>query len=1185
MAPAPPMARVLRGPREPVWGCQCGKNNNWACRIVCSCGRQASQKVANAAKKADQEARDKKPSQRAGGTGLVRKPAPWSKEYGLTKKQIRELVLQCISQQAGSPKWAPASTAPASSGVGAGSKEQTQQGQGNIQQRTELQAKINFHEKCIKECKIVEAEGGPIHLLHQRALDVLRQQARELRPPGAAYKASSQKLARCMQQLDRFTSDLQGLEAQLAATQRKIQDKQEAIAAKHAEVEVLRKENAKHEQTMQAARGEKPNPVIKEEDLVGFDLAEQLDDGAKEALEQFKASPHFDKIQAALRKQAAEKLATAMAEEPGAHAPHAEGGGAGALVKDDVGALWQQLLSSGQQPPSDWTKEKLDDAFTQARCLGNPPLVSGLLAASAGAKQLHVPAAVTVTHTFETFNANQGKLTLQKRLRRSTAMVIMAQEIGYGIDDCESLSSWATARGWQSLIVPGLPSRGHLPSAGLAVFAREGIGLRGPTYPGDAPPRRAGSVNETISHGTELVRGRAQHVVVELPNWPPLNVVNVYLHTGEGMSSRNASILMTVGIALAGQRHPGIIGGDWNMDVQVVKNSGFPVHAQLEMVTPRHATCRTAASVSTIDYFGLTTGSMRMLAACKADLTWAVKPHRPVQLQLTAEGTKPRYLTYVGGAKIPAQTVHGPFLEESSWSLERSFAEQALILAKEAPAAVAWRFLSKAWGRWATRAASRLGHLTATEMRASAYARPLQAKWVEREHQVLTEEEVQAIADGWKWLQDCLAGLSTAKAKARTPEGRQVLDNEVQGFLTGDYCGQNLSARFDASARQARQLAQRNFSSEDIMTFSEDIEEDVKFAMQQANKESSKRWKEWCDGACAGGARKLHKVTRVREVQAPTTVNDSENGITGHPHFVVKDMEDTHAALWKAVKEAPQAWIPDRSTLERDGYADVVIKAHAIEQYDVYVTLHPLVRFASYIDDTSLGTNGATKENVILQAVEAGNAFFKVAKKLGARINDKLAVVASSDDIGKEVVRQLKLPTDMNRSRATYLGTDFAGARRRRGKLLRAKQQARHKIYKQRLRKLGSFRHRLPGQQTQRTAKIFRAGARPAATFGVETNGLTDRELHKMRTDFGKFSRPCHGGVSASAKGRMDSNLGTKPSILSRTDFLIAQDLKFSKLELMQRSPKSSSTSYASMQTSLGISKAYLDMLVLMFRQ
>eukprot|EP00959_Pyramimonas_sp_CCMP1952_P008025 168018-Pyramimonas_sp.AAC.1 len=49
-------------------------------------------------------------------------------------------------------------------------------------------------------------------------------------------------------------------------------------------------------------------------------------------------------------------------------------------------------------------------------------------------------------------------------------------------------------------------------------------------------------------------------------------------------------------------------------------------------------------------------------------------------------------------------------------------------------------------------------------------------------------------------------------------------------------------------------------------------------------------------------------------------------------------------------------------------------------------------------------------------------------------------------------------------------------------------------------------------------AKIFRAGARPAATFGVEITGLTDRGLHKLRTDSDKFRKPCHGGVSASAK-------------------------------------------------------------------
>ena len=36
------------------------------------------------------------------------------------------------------------------------------------------------------------------------------------------------------------------------------------------------------------------------------------------------------------------------------------------LAKEDVGALWQQLLSSGQAP-SDWTKEQLDDAFVQVQ--------------------------------------------------------------------------------------------------------------------------------------------------------------------------------------------------------------------------------------------------------------------------------------------------------------------------------------------------------------------------------------------------------------------------------------------------------------------------------------------------------------------------------------------------------------------------------------------------------------------------------------------------------------------------------------------------------------------------------------------------------------------------------------------------------------------------------------------------
>ena len=135
------------------------------------------------------------------------------------------------------------------------------------------------------------------------------------------------------------------------------------------------------------------------------------------------------------------------------------------------------------------------------------------------------------------------------------------------------------------------------------------------------------------------------------------------------------------------------------------------------------------------------------------------KPHRPVQLKLAAEGTKVRYLTYVGGGKLTPQIIYGPFLEDKSWSLERRFAVEALRMAKEETATAAWRFLSKTWGKWACRAAQRIGHLTSTETVGSSYARPLQPKWVERDYEANTEQDIQAIADGWKWLQDSLFGV------------------------------------------------------------------------------------------------------------------------------------------------------------------------------------------------------------------------------------------------------------------------------------------------------------------------------------------------------------------------------------------------------------------------------------------
>eukprot|EP00959_Pyramimonas_sp_CCMP1952_P355260 7441398-Pyramimonas_sp.AAC.1 len=67
---------------------------------------------------------------------------------------------------------------------------------------------------------------------------------------------------------------------------------------------------------------------------------------------------------------------------------------------------------------------------------------------------------------------------------------------------------------------------------------------------------------------------------------------------------------------------------------------------------------------------------MRLLKAMQADMKWAIKPHRPVVVELATMGKRMMYLTYVGGGKIAASKQVGPMLQdEHDWELERSYAE------------------------------------------------------------------------------------------------------------------------------------------------------------------------------------------------------------------------------------------------------------------------------------------------------------------------------------------------------------------------------------------------------------------------------------------------------------------------------------------------------------------------------
>ena len=65
---------------------------------------------------------------------------------------------------------------------------------------------------------------------------------------------------------------------------------------------------------------------------------------------------------------------------------------------------------------------------------------------------------------------------------------------------------------------------------------------------------------------------------------------------------------------------------------------------------------------------------------------------------------------------------------------------------------------------------------------------------------------------------------------------------------------------------------------------------------------------------------------------------------------------------------------------------------------------------------------------------------------------------------------------------------------------------------------MAQYKRAVPVQREARLGKVFRTGVRPALTYGTEVIGMTDSELTALRREYGRYVKPHHGGISASAK-------------------------------------------------------------------
>ncbi len=217
----------------------------------------------------------------------------------------------------------------------------------------------------------------------------------------------------------------------------------------------------------------------------------------------------------------------------------------------------------------------------------------------------------------ETSNTT-GWTALKRRLRRTHAHILLAQETRRGPEQQAATSQWARCHGWKMVAAPAVEGPNGGNSAGVAVFARSYLGLR-------YPPK-----------GTYIIEpGRAVAAVVDIPGCRPILAVSAYLYDGQGLSPRNRQILGNIGacVQMQGGRWQTIIGGDFNNEPQEVAAVGMHDDIGALVVHPstRRGTCRTPAAARTYDFFVMSAAMVRTIDEVSTVEASGVKTHTPVQ--------------------------------------------------------------------------------------------------------------------------------------------------------------------------------------------------------------------------------------------------------------------------------------------------------------------------------------------------------------------------------------------------------------------------------------------------------------------------------------------------------------------------------------------------------------------------
>ncbi len=253
-------------------------------------------------------------------------------------------------------------------------------------------------------------------------------------------------------------------------------------------------------------------------------------------------------------------------------------------------------------------------------------------------------------------------------LARTEADVMLVQELRIGPEQADAKVAWLRRRGWNAIISPAVlgPNGGW--SAGVAVIARQHIGLSLPMV------------------GSEIVvAARVIAARIEAPGCRPCLAISCYLHDGVGLGRDNLEVLRQLGafITAHGDDCPFIIGGDLQVTPQEMASTGFAgqCSAVVAASCDPAGTCRTARTAREIDFFmvsrGLSAGIERVSTVPRTGL----KTHTPVMLTFKPRLTSIRALVIRQPPRMKTERIVGPLRQVADW---RGIAERAKALADDA---------------------------------------------------------------------------------------------------------------------------------------------------------------------------------------------------------------------------------------------------------------------------------------------------------------------------------------------------------------------------------------------------------------------------------------------------------------------------------------------------------------------